>query len=170
MVGNGSLFFIAELAAVIAGSWLVSELLVRLVTRGAKRAGASADLIRNVREGLSILWLVFLTAWLIVVTGLGSIFSFLTLSGIAGLAISLALQNTLTNIISGILILSDGVLRLHDSIEYGGVKGRVVKIGLRATWVKTDSGDIAIISNNYLANGPLVNFTARERLERKLSL
>jgi len=80
MVGNGSLFFIAELAAVIAGSWLASELLVRLVTRGAKRAGASADLIRNVREGLSILWLVFLTAWLIVVTGLGSIFSFLTLS------------------------------------------------------------------------------------------
>ena len=170
MVGNGSLFFIAELAAVIAGSWLVSELLVRLVTRGAKRAGASADLIRNVREGLSILWLVFLTAWLIVVTGLGSIFSFLTLSGIAGLAISLALQNTLTNIISGILILSDGVLRLHDSIEYGGVKGRVVKIGLRATWVKTESGDIAIISNNYLANGPLVNFTASERLERKLRL
>jgi len=50
------------------------------------------------------------------------------------------------------------------------VKGRVVKIGLRATWVKTDSGDIAIISNNYLANGPLVNFTARERLERKLRL
>ena len=170
MVDNGTVIFIAELAAVIAGSWLVSELLNRLVTRGAKRAGASGDLIRNVREGLSILWLVFLTAWLIIVTGLGSIFSFLTLSGIAGLAISLALQNTLTNIISGILILSDGVLRLHDSIEYGGVKGRVVKIGLRATWVKTESGDIAIISNNYLANGPLVNFTASERLERKLRL
>jgi len=74
------------------------------------------------------------------------------------------------NIISGILILSDGVLRLLDSVEYSGVRGRVVKIGLRATWVKTDSGDIAIISNNYLANGPLVNFTARERLERKLRL
>jgi small-conductance mechanosensitive channel len=50
------------------------------------------------------------------------------------------------------------------------VKGRVVKIGLRATWVKTDSGDIAIISNNYLASGPLVNFTAAQRLEKKLRL
>ena len=49
---NGPVIFIAELATVIAGSWLVSELLIRLVTRGAKRAGASADLIRNVREGL----------------------------------------------------------------------------------------------------------------------
>ena len=170
MVDNGTIVFVAELGAVIAGSWFVSELLIRLVTRGAKRAGASADLVRNVREGLSILWVVFVAAWLVFVLGLGSIFSFLTLSGIVGLAISLALQNTLTNIISGILILSDGVLRLHDSVEYSGVKGRVVKIGLRATWVKTDSGDIAIISNNYLANGPLVNFTARERLDRKLRL
>ncbi len=170
MVDNGTIVFVAELGVVIAGSWLVSELLIRLITRGAKRAGASTDLIRNVREGLSILWVIFVAAWLIIVTGLGSIFSFLTLSGIAGLAISLALQNTLSNIISGILILSDGVLRLHDSVEYSGVNGKVVKIGLRATWVKTDSGDIAIISNNYLANGPLVNFTASERLEKKLRL
>jgi len=166
----GTIIFIAQVASVIAGSWLIAELLIRLITRGAKRAGASADLIRSVREALSILWIIFVAVGLVSVTGIGSIFSFLTLSGIAGLAISLALQNTLTNIISGILILSDGVLRLHDSIEYSGVKGRVVKIGLRATWVKTDSGDIAIISNNYLANGPLVNFTASERLERKLRL
>jgi len=165
-----TVIFIGELAASIAASWLISEILIRLITRGAKRAGASADLIRSVREGLSILWGVFVAVWLVSVTGIGSMFSFLTLSGIVGLAISLALQNTLTNIISGILILSDGVLRLLDSVEYSGVRGRVVKIGLRATWVKTDSGDIAIISNNYLANGPLVNFTARERLERKLSL
>ena len=75
---NGTVIFIAELGAVIAGSWFVSELLIRLITRGAKRAGASADLIRNVREGLSILWVVFVTAWLVIVTGLGSIFSFLT--------------------------------------------------------------------------------------------
>ena len=170
MVDIGTIIFIAQVASVIAGSWLVAELLIRLITRGAKRAGASADLIRSVREALSILWIIFVAVGLVSVTGIGSIFSFLTLSGIAGLAISLALQNTLTNIISGILILSDGVLRLHDSIEYSGVKGRVVKIGLRATWVKTDSGDIAIISNNYLANGPLVNFTASERLERKLRL
>ncbi len=101
MVDTGTAIFIAELIAVIAGSWLVSELLIRLITRGAKRAGASAELIRNVREGLSFLWVVFVVGWLVIVTGLGSIFSFLTLSGIVGLAISLALQNTLSNIISG---------------------------------------------------------------------
>jgi len=170
VIDTGTTIFVAQLVAIVAGSWLVSELLIRVISRIAKRAGASADLIRTVREGLSILWVVFLAAGLIIVTGIGSIFSFLTLSGIAGLAISLALQNTLTNIISGILILSDGVLRLHDSVEYSGVKGKVVKVGLRATWVQTDRGDIAIISNNYLANGPLVNFTARERLEKKLRL
>src|SRR2546422_11457904 len=106
MVDNGTVVFIAELAAVIAGSWLVSELLIRLITRGAKRAGASADLIRNVREGLSILWVVFVVVWLVLVTGLGSIFSVLSLSGIVGLAMSLALQKTRSNIISRILLLS----------------------------------------------------------------
>ena len=65
-------------------------------------------------------------------------------------------------------MLSDGVLRLDDSVEYSGVKGVVVKIGLRATWVKTEHGDIAVISNNFLVNGPLFNYTATQRLERKL--
>ena len=78
MADIGTIIFIAQVASVIAGSWLIAELLIRLITRGAKRAGASADLIRNVREGLSILWVVFVTAWLVIVTGLGSIFSFLT--------------------------------------------------------------------------------------------
>jgi len=102
------------------------------------------------------------------VIGIASQFSFLTISGIVGLAVSLALQNTLSNIISGVLLLSDGVLRLDDSIEYSGLGGVVVKIGLRATWVKTDRGDIAVISNNYLVNGPLINHTTTQRLERKL--
>ncbi len=153
---------------IVAVAWLIAEALIRVISRAAKRAGASSDLIRTVREAVSILWIVLAGVAIITVTGIASVFSFLTLSGVVGLAISLALQNTLSNIISGILLLSDGALRLHDSIAYGGLTGEVVKLGLRSTWVKTDSGDIAIISNNYLANGPLVNLTAGERLEKKL--
>src|SRR3989454_8954433 len=161
---------IASAVATVAVAWLVAEILIGLISGVARRAGASPDLIRTIREVLSILWIVLAAALILSIAGIASLFSFLTLSGIVGLAVSLALQNTLSNIISGILLLSDGALRLHDSVVYSGLKGEVVKIGLRATWVKTDSGDIAIISNNYLANGPLVNFTARERLERKLRL
>ena len=161
---------IVQMVITIAVSWLIAELLIKLISRTAKRAGASPDLIRTVREALSILWIVLAAVAIVTITGIASVFSFLTLSGIVGLGISLALQNTLSNIISGILLLSDGALRLHDSIAYSGLKGEVVKLGLRSTWMRTESGDIAIISNSYLNAGPLVNYSAVSRLEKKLKV
>ncbi len=70
--------------------------------------------------------------------------------------------------ISGILLFNDGALRLNDMVEYSGIKGKVVKVALRNTWVRMDDGNLAIISNSSLSSGPLVNFTAGKRLEKKL--
>ncbi len=161
-------YLIVEIALIVVGSAIFTEALIRGLSRLVRRAGAHAGLARSIREGFTLVWVVLAGVGILSLTGIASAFSFLTISGIVGLAVSLALQNTLSNIISGVLLLSDGVLRLDDSIEYSGVKGVVVKIGLRATWVKTDRGDIAVISNNYLVNGPLVNHTATQRLDRKL--
>jgi small conductance mechanosensitive channel len=160
-------FLMVEIALIVVGSALFTEALIRGLSRLVRRAGAHAGLARSIREGFTLIWITLAGVIILSVTGIASEFSFLTFSGIVGLTASLALQNTLSNIISGVLLLSDGVLRLDDSIEYSGVKGVVVKIGLRATWVKTDHGEIAVISNNYLVNGPLVNHTATQRLERK---
>jgi small conductance mechanosensitive channel len=162
------IILIVEIALIIAGTALFTEVLIRGLSRIVRRAGGHAGLARSIREGFTLIWITLAGVGILSLAGVASEFSFLTISGILGLAVSLALQNTLSNIISGVLLLSDGVLRLDDSVEYSGVKGVVVKIGLRATWVKTDKGDIAVISNNYLVNGPLVNHTATQRLERKL--
>jgi small conductance mechanosensitive channel len=162
------IILIVEIASIIVGSALFTEALIRGLSRLVRRAGAHAGLARSIREGFTLVWITLAGVAILSLTGIASEFSFLTISGIVGLTASLALQNTLSNIISGVLLLSDGVLRLDDSVEYSGVKGVVVKIGLRATWVKTDRGDIAVISNNYLVNGPLINHTATQRLERKL--
>jgi len=48
----------------------------------------------------------------LVAAGTATLFSVLTFSGIAGFRVSLALQNTLSRMISGILLRSDGVLQL----------------------------------------------------------
>jgi hypothetical protein len=50
----------------------------------------------------------------------------------------------------------------------GGIKGEVVKIGLRNSWLKTSAGSVVIISNSQIANGPLTNYSASERLLRGL--
>jgi small conductance mechanosensitive channel len=159
---------IVQVITIIAGSWVFAEVLIRLTVRVLKRAGASPFLGRSIRESLTIVWVVLAATGVLTITGIASEFSFLTISGIVGLAVSLALQNTLSNVISGMLLLSDGVLRLNDSIAYSGVKGVVVKIGLRSTWVRTETGEIAVMNNSNLASGPFVNYTAAKRLERKL--
>lgn len=158
-----------SLQIVIAiGSWaVVGELFRRGLTAIAKRAGASKTLVRTIRDGIRITWIVIGVASVLIITGVASQFQALTVTGLAGLTISLALQTTLSNIIAGVLLFSDKTLRLHDEIAYSGIKGTVVRVGLRSTLIRTQEGSIAIISNSTLLGGPFINYSAEERLVGK---
>ena len=149
----------------VVGLWaLVGELFRRGLTAIAKRAGASKQLIRNIRDGVRIAWIVVAAAAVLIVTGIASQFQALTVTGLAGLTISLALQTTLSNIIAGVLLFSDKTLRLNDVISYSGIKDTVVRVGLRSTLIRTQDGNIAIIGNSTLMSGLFINYSAEERL------
>ncbi|QQG49052.1 MAG: mechanosensitive ion channel [archaeon] len=168
--GQSLLFTAAEVLAALVAIFVFGTLLTLVLTRAAKKAGASKPVTSSIRQWLAVLMIGSGIAAVASLTGISSQFTTLTLSGIAGLAFSLALQSTLSNVIAGILMLQEGVLRLGDEIEFGVVRGEVVKISLRSTWVKTDLGTIAVIGNSNLAAGPIMNHTARARLERKLQV
>ena len=146
---------------------IVGELFRRGLTAIARRAGASKQLVRNIRDGVRIAWIVVAAAAVLVVTGIASEFQALTVTGLAGLTISLALQTTLSNIIAGVLLFSDKTLRLNAVMSYSGIKGTVVRVGLRSTLIRTEEGNVAIIGNNTLLSGPFINYTAEERLVGK---
>ena len=164
------LLIAAEVVAAVLGIAIVGTLLTRLVRSIALRAGASKSVANSIRQWILVLMVVSAVAAVASLTGISSQFTTLTISGIGGLAVTLALQNTLSNIIAGVLMLQDGVLRLGDEIEFGAVRGEVVKLSLRTTWIKTREGVITVIGNSNLAAGPIVNHTAKARLERKLQL
>jgi len=159
---------IIRVAVALVGFWLVSQLLVRTVTAAARRAGVTQGQVRLIKEGIDSVFIVLAIIVVVHLSGLTSEFTTLTLSGIAALVLSLALQATLSNVISGILVLFDNTIRVNDLIEYSGSKGEIVKIGLRNIWVKTAEGNLVIIGNSQIANGPLINYTAGERLLKKL--
>jgi small-conductance mechanosensitive channel len=119
------------------------------------------------RDGIRIGWIVVAVAVVLIVTGMASEFQALTVARLAGLTISLALQTTLSNIIAGVLLFSDKSLRLNDVISYGGIKGTVVRVGLRSTLIRTQEGNIAIIGNSTLMSGLFVNSSAEKRLGGK---
>lgn len=161
------LTILIQIVTVVVPSAIVGELFRRGLTALAKRAGASRDVIRDIRYGVRIAWIVIVVAIVLIVTGIASEFQALTVTGLAGLAISLALQTTLSNILAGVLLFSDKTLRLHDVISYGEIKGTIIRVGLRSTWIRTQEGNIAIIGNSTLMNGPFINYTAEERLVGK---
>ncbi|HUK29072.1 MAG TPA: mechanosensitive ion channel domain-containing protein [Candidatus Acidoferrales bacterium] len=149
--------------------WVIGEFIIRgIINPAARRAGVEQGQLHIFIEGIRFIVIVLSALAVIRIAGLTSDFATLTVSGILAVSISLALQATLSNVFSGILLILDNTLRVNDSIEIGGTKGQVVKIGLRTSWVKTEEGSVVIISNSQIANGPLTNHTASERLMKKL--
>ena len=158
---------VVQIASVIALCGILGELFRRGLTAIARRAGASRTLVKSIGDGVRVAWIVVGVAGVLIITGIASQFQALTVTGLAGLTISLALQTTLSNIIAGVLLFSDRTLRLHDEIAYSGIRGTVVRVGLRSTLIRTQEGDIAIISNSTLLGGPFINYSAEERLVGK---
>ena len=164
---------VVEVIALIAGVGIVGTLFANLVRAISLKAGASRAVADSVRQWLFVLMLIGMIAGVAYVTGISSELTTLTISGIGGLAVSLALQNTLSNLIAGVLLLTDGIIRLGDDIQYGGpggVRGVVVKLSLRTTWIRTEAGVITVIGNSNLSAGPILNYTAKARLQKKLQV
>ncbi|MFH1591291.1 MAG: mechanosensitive ion channel family protein [archaeon] len=88
--------------------------------------------------------------------------------GIAGLAISLALKDTLANVFGGISLILDKNFKVDDVIKLeSGETGRVMDIGLRSTKILTWDNELIIIPNGTLANAKLINY-AKPSLKARL--
>jgi small-conductance mechanosensitive channel len=81
--------------------------------------------------------------------------------GIAGLAISLAAQDTIADMISGFVIYVDQPFRIGDRIEISGLGtwGDVVDIGTRTTRIRTRDNRLVIVPNSTIADSQVVNYT-----------
>jgi small conductance mechanosensitive channel len=83
----------------------------------------------------------------------------LAVIGAAGLVIGLALQNTLSNFASGLLILIYRPFDLDDYIEVAGVSGLVTEMTLLSTRIKTRDNKVLTIPNNHVWEGVITNYT-----------
>ena len=168
-IAGTTVLAVLDVAVIATIAWLVSQLLSRVITRGARRAGVPPRVVSYIRVALNAAWIMVTVAVVLSISALAPYLSgALTISGLVALAISLALQTTFSNMIAGILLFQDNILRIGDEIQFGGVRGRVVRTWLRSTWIQAEDGTIVIVSNNNLSAGPLINYTATVRLMKRL--
>ena len=86
--------------------------------------------------------------------------SLIALFGVAGLAVGLALQGSLANVASGLLLLSFRTVRVGDWIEVGGVRGRVREMHPFHVVLVAEDNRVVTVPNTLLTGGPVANDSA----------
>lgn len=83
--------------------------------------------------------------------------------GVGGIAVALAAQKTLENVIAGASLIFDQAVRVGDSLKMGEIAGTVDHIGLRSTRLRTLDRTIISVPNSQIANASLETLSARDK-------
>jgi small conductance mechanosensitive channel len=151
---------VAAIAILVLG-WLAAKTFRSVVRRMLKRGRVDAALVSFV----SSLTYVALMAF-VVIAALGQLglqtASFVAVIGAAGLAVGLALQGSLANFASGVLMIIFKPFKVGDYVEGGGVAGIVEEISIFTTELKSPDNKKIIVPNGKMMGDNIVNYTAKE--------
>jgi MscS family membrane protein len=82
--------------------------------------------------------------------------------GVGGIAVALAAQKTLENVVGGVSIISDKAVRVGDSLKVGDTVGTVEDVGLRSTRIRTLDRTVVSVPNGQIATVNVENLSARD--------
>jgi potassium-dependent mechanosensitive channel len=88
------------------------------------------------------------------------------LLGAFGVGIGFGLQSVVNNFVSGLILLFERPIHLGDTVQVGEFQGRVRRIGIRASIVRTAQGAEIIVPNAQLITQNVTNWTLSDRLRR----
>ncbi len=153
-----SVKIIAALLILFIGKW-VARKITSLIAKLMERNKVDITLVRFLD---SIMYYSLMVMVVIAAAGqLGiNTTSFLTVVGAAGLAIGLALKDSLSNFASGVMLVLFRPYRVHDYVNIGGVSGNVVSISLFTTELNTVDNQKVIVPNASITANVITNVTA----------
>lgn len=93
--------------------------------------------------------------------------SIIAVLGAAGMAIGLALQNSLSNFSAGVLLVTLQPFRTGEYVNFGSVAGYILEVHVFHTTLKTLDGKIIIVPNGKIIAGNIVNYS-REPIRRNM--
>jgi len=152
---------IAIAIAIVFFGRIVVKWLVKLVRKLMVRANLDPILI-NFLGGVANAVLMLL----VIIAALNQLgidtTSFIALLGAAGLAVGLALKDSLQNFAAGVMLILFRPFKLGDFIDAGGVTGAVEKITVFSTIMKTGDNREMIVPNGHIYSGAITNYSAKE--------
>ena len=160
-----------EATIVLTGSWILASLVKNFlnfyVLPFAQRDDTDIDerLIRIL--DLVIVYVIWSAGVLIALRSVGiEITAFLASMGILGLAVALAAQTVLSNVLAGITLTADPSIEIGNRVEVLGYFGDIERINIHKTVVRTRDNLLVSIPNDVLAKEVVVNWDQPRALTR----
>lgn len=157
-------------ALLVLGAFLVlARISARLLGAFLGRTGADPALIQLATRLLRSVVVIFGVIMAASQAGL-AVGSLLAGVGVVGLAVGLAAQDTLANVVAGLTILWDRPFRIGDTVTIAERYGRVLEIGLRTTRVRTVDARDVLLPNKEVIENMIVNHTLNPELRLDVPL
>ena len=160
--------FEARTLYIIAFMWLVmgcvNLFVARLAERMAQNGNSNASLMLRpaARVIKGVIVLIAIMAWL---ENMGfSISTLLAGLGVGSIAVALAAQKSIENLIGAVTLYSAQPIRVGDFCRFGDFVGTIEEIGLRATKVRTLANTVIDIPNASLSNMEIENISQRQKI------
>ena len=145
------------LVTILVGLILI-KIVMGIVDRSLTKSGSNNALGKYLRSVIKVaLWILLALS---VAGRMGiDVTSMIALFSVAGLAVSLALQNTLSNLAGGVMLLVTKPFEVGDFVETNGVSGTVEAIGLAYRKLATVDNKEIFIPNSEISSAKIINYT-----------
>ncbi|TVS10850.1 MAG: mechanosensitive ion channel family protein [Wenzhouxiangella sp.] len=144
----------------IVGRWIARRI-VSMISKTMGKRGIDELLITFVGNILGVVLLLVVV--LIAVGHLGiEVTPLIAILGGAAIAVGLALQSSLSNFASGIMLVSFRPFTRGNFVEAGGVSGVVQSVGIFNTQLQTPDNRLVIVGNSAITGSPITNYSAYE--------
>jgi small conductance mechanosensitive channel len=151
---------LAALVIFVVG-WTTAKVLRGAVHRAMTRAKVDATLTAFLSRLAYMLLLVFVVILTIHKLGVDTT-SFAAVIAAGGLAIGLALQGSLSNFASGVMLIALRPFQVGDFVEVAGTSGSVAAIAVFATELNTGDNKKVVIPNSAITSATITNYSANE--------
>jgi small conductance mechanosensitive channel len=151
--------------ATAVGIFLVGKFAVRLVVSAIAKVMQKQQVDKTLETFICNLVRTALMI-VVVIAAIGAVgiqtTSFIAIFGAAGLAVGLALQGSLSNFASGVLIVLFRPYRVGDWIEAAGISGSVEQVQILTTILKTGDNKQIIVPNSQIMDSIITNYSAND--------
>lgn len=148
---------VGAILILIIGSYL-SKLVSKGVYKGISKSGKGETLAKFLSGAVNAIVMTFVVIAVINKLGIETT-SFLAVFGAAGLAVGLALQGTLGNLASGVLLIIFRPFNVGDGVQIGAVSGKVIDMQIFSTVIQTGENKKVIIPNGKITGDIITNYT-----------